>query len=129
MKKPSIHLLVVITFVFAAFTGGLYIGRNHQDDTITVSVSPVMQTLPPETTQPTQSPTEETKGITFPIDINLADKKELMALPGIGDVLAQRILDYREEAGPFTSVEGLMNVEGIGKKRMEDMLELITIGG
>ena len=71
----------------------------------------------------------EEKTVSFPIDLNRAGKEELMALPGIGDVLAQRILDYRAEHGPFRTVEELMNVEGIGKKRMEEMLELITIGG
>ena len=52
-----------------------------------------------------------------------------MALPGIGQVLAQRIISYREEYGSFQTVEDLMNVEGIGEKRMEDILDLITTGG
>ena len=129
MKKPKVHILVAVTLIFAAFTVGLYIGRSSGAAPVTVSVSPVMQTLPPETTQPvTQAPTEA-REITFPININRAEKEEFMALPGIGEVLAQRILDYREENGPFENIEGLMNVEGIGKKRMEEMLELITIGG
>ena len=129
MKKPKVHILVAITLVFMAFTCGLYLGRSYSGTPVTVSVSPAMQTLPPETTQTTSPPTEETVGITFPININLAGKEEFMELPGIGEVLTQRILDYREENGPFSNVEELMNVEGIGKKRMEEMLELITIGG
>ena len=129
MKKPKIHILVAITFVFASFTVGLYLGRNYSAAPVTVSVSPAMQTLPPETTEPTSPSTEETIAITFPIHINLAEKEEFMALPGIGEVLAQRIVDYREEHGPFENTEGLLNVEGIGKKRMEEILELIIIGG
>ena len=52
-----------------------------------------------------------------------------MALPGIGEVLAERILSYRTEYGNFATVEGLLNVEGIGEKRIEEILDLITIGG
>lgn len=129
MKKPKIHILVAITLAFAAFTAGLYVGRSADASPVTVSVSAAMQTLPPETTQPPNESTEETEGICFPIHINLAEREEFMALPGIGEVLAQRIVDYRAEHGPFRSVEELMKVEGIGKKRMEDMLELITLGG
>ena len=129
MKKQKIPVLVVLTLVFAAFTCGLYIGRNHSAEAMTVSVSASMQTSPPQTTAPKEESVPETEAITFPIDINRAGKEEFMALPGIGEVLAQRILDYREEKGPFTNVEQLMGVKGIGKTKMEEMLDLITIGG
>lgn len=129
MKKPKVHILVMITLVFAAFTSGLYLGRSHGAAPITVSVPSSMQTLPPKTIQAAEVPTEETTGITFPIDINRASAEEFMVLPGIGEVLAQRILDYRKEYGPFENAESLMNVEGIGQKRMEQILDLITIGG
>ena len=72
---------------------------------------------------------EETQAVSFPIDINAASEADFQALPGIGEVLAQRIVAYRQEHGPFRAVEELMNVEGIGQKRIAQILDLITIGG
>lgn len=130
MKKPHISILAAITVVFAAFTLGFFLGRNQNHNGVTVSVPEIMQTIPPEITVPSESSMETTEEtISFPIDINAASKEEFMALPGIGEVLAQRILSYREENGSFSTVEGLMNVEGIGEKRMEEILDLIMIGG
>ena len=54
---------------------------------------------------------------------------ELSALPGIGEKLAERIIACREESGGFSRVEDILNVEGIGKKRFEDIVNLITVGG
>jgi comEA protein len=56
------------------------------------------------------------------VDINSAGLDEFVALPGIGESLAERILLYREENGPFQSVEELMNVKGIGRKKFEQIL-------
>lgn len=53
------------------------------------------------------------------VNINTASLQELAALPGIGEVLAGRILLYRENAGPFEAAEDLLNVEGIGMGRLE----------
>jgi competence protein ComEA len=63
-----------------------------------------------------------------PIDINQATQIELESLPGIGPVIAQRIIAYRDENGPFTTAEAIQNVAGIGPATFEDIESLITIG-
>ena len=70
----------------------------------------------------TQPPTEP-----GPLDLNRATAQELTTLPGIGEVLAQRIVDYREAHGPFRSVEELIAVEGIGEGKLEKLRELVTV--
>ena len=63
------------------------------------------------------------------ININTATVAELTTISGIGEVLAQRIVDYREEHGDFTSLEELTNVTGIGEKRLEAIMDAATVGG
>jgi competence protein ComEA len=63
------------------------------------------------------------------IDINRADRRQLETLPGIGAVLAQRILMYRDSHGPFHSIEELKGVKGIGDHRMKDLEPYLTIDG
>ncbi len=63
------------------------------------------------------------------VDVNNAGVEELMRLPGIGEVLARRIVAYREEHGPFESVDDLENVEGIGEKTLERIRERVVCGG
>ncbi len=60
------------------------------------------------------------------VSINTATQEELETLPGIGEVLAQRILLYREEHGAFYEPEELLQVPGIGEKTLEKMKECIT---
>ncbi|MDY0267956.1 ComEA family DNA-binding protein [Trichloromonas sp.] len=52
------------------------------------------------------------------VNINSATLEQLEALPGVGPVSAQRIIDYREKNGPFKSVEQLVDVKGIGEKSL-----------
>jgi competence protein ComEA len=61
------------------------------------------------------------------IDINRAETWLLEALPGIGEVLAQRIVDYRSENGPFRRIEDLLNVSGIGPATFEQIKDFITV--
>lgn len=61
------------------------------------------------------------------LDLNTATFEQLEELPGIGEVLAQRILDYREEHGSFASVEDLLAVSGIGDARLADLRSKVTV--
>ena len=61
------------------------------------------------------------------IDINRAEPWLLEALPGIGEVLAQRIVDYRSENGPFKTIENLLKVSGIGPATFEQIKDYITV--
>ena len=63
------------------------------------------------------------------VNINTATLERLQTLPGIGPAIAQRILSYRAEHGPFTSVAELTKIEGIGINRLENLLGYITTGG
>lgn len=63
------------------------------------------------------------------VDVNTAGLEELMTLPGIGEVRAQAILDYREEHGPFRYPEELIRVKGIGEGILSGILDQITTGG
>ena len=106
----------------------------------------ILVTLPPETTLPTvpsteppvrSEPVKQTeqkkssdsaeKKVTFPVNINTASKKELDALPGIGETLAQRIIDYRSANGPFSTVDELTKVKGIGAKTLEKLKPYATV--
>jgi len=61
------------------------------------------------------------------ININTATKSQLVSLPGIGDVKAQAIIDYRTKNGNFKRVEDIVNVSGIGEKTFESLKDLITV--
>ena len=62
-----------------------------------------------------------------PVDLNSATVQELDALPGIGPVLAQRIVAHRDEQGPFRSVDQLDDVPGIGPTIFAELAELVTV--
>jgi len=66
------------------------------------------------------------RAVTFPLDLNHARIEELMELPGIGEKLAQRVVEYRQNQGGFRSVDELRKVRGIGEKRMERLRPLVV---
>ena len=61
------------------------------------------------------------------VNVNSAIATELEELPGIGEVIAQRIIDYRTENGPFATVDELIDVSGIGDAILESIRELVTV--
>lgn len=67
-----------------------------------------------------------TEGSTL-VNLNSADATQLESLSGIGEVLAQRIIDYRTEHGPFTSVDQLLDVSGIGDATLAEIRDQVTV--
>ena len=123
MKNSAYWWLILISAVLIAFTLGFFIGRNTSSSNIEISDFPQATTSATTASEPT-SASEPAK-----VNINTADAEQLQTLPGIGPVLAQRIISYRQENGAFRSVTELANVSGIGQSILEEILDLITVGG
>lgn len=86
-----------------------------------------LDTTVEKTTTVTEETVKESSENTRMININTASINELTTLPGIGEVKARAIVDYRENHGPFKSVEELMMVSGIGEKTYEKLREKICV--
>lgn len=81
----------------------------------------------PRTTQPTTKPLVASSENTHRINLNTASADELEALPGIGKGLAQRIVLFRNEHGPFRRTEHLMMVQGISEEKFLAIRDRITV--
>ena len=124
MKKPH-YILLFATIVFCVFIAGVFVGRNHTASSISVgnTQNNVIQSAAQATGSEAPPPSATGK-----ININSASKSQLMMLPGIGETLAQRIMDYRQDHGAFSCIEDLLYVEGIGQVKLENIEEYITVG-
>ncbi len=71
----------------------------------------------------TNTKAEESVGL---VDVNTANQEELMTLNGIGEVIATRIIDYRQQHGLFTCAQDLLEVKGIGEKKLEKIRESLV---
>ncbi len=115
--RRSEAVLILITAVFLAAAAAVILPGHDQ----AAQLVAVTETAPPEPAAATIEP----QG---PVDVNTAGVEELDRLPGIGEVLAGRIIAYRDEHGPFESVEDLLAVSGIGEQTCDELRGLITFG-
>lgn len=122
MKKAKIAILSV-SLIFMCVMIGFFIGRMSAKNHVILS-SQNTSTDKADSAAETVSVIENGR-----ININLATSQQLQMLPNIGDVLAERIVTYRSEHGPFDTVDDLTLVDGIGEKRLEALRQYITVGG
>ena len=120
MKKAKWALLAV-TAGFICVLMGMFVGRNAKGAYYLFPELP-QNSIAEETTA------HSTSGEKGKLNINTATAQELTMLPGLGEVLAQRIVDYRDTNGPYSSIDDLLNVEDIGPVRLEKIYDYITIG-
>lgn len=135
-RKLALCLTAILCVGCLAFTCGIFYGRR------TVGDSYVIRTERNETGLFALAPVGECEdGTAAPVigenvqnemtvvqerlNLNTATSEELQTLPGIGEVLADRIVAYREKNGAFTSIAELLNVEGIGETKYLAIRELI----
>ena len=118
MKKVTIAMIVVVC-LFCGFIYGLLMHRYQNANW------EALQSL-------AEMPSDRYANIHInqagKLDINKATIEELCNLNGIGEVLAGRIVQYREENGPYKTVEELINVKGIGEAKLKNIADYVYIG-
>lgn len=148
MRNKGLFLVIILTAITVSFMFGIAFGRKtattttiptnsvsepssqSEDIEETTLAKPVDETTAQKVTDETTTKvTKETTLSSGFINVNAATKEDLMLLPGIGKVIAQAIIDYRNDHGPFKTVEDLLNVSGIGNKRLDAIRDYITVGG
>jgi competence ComEA-like helix-hairpin-helix protein len=124
-------LILLFAFLLGIRALVLYLDNSAFPD-LKYQVGPKKTTLPTRdhkmaTTSGEKRPSfhAKKKPPVVPLNINKATRDELMTLPGIGAVLAERIVAYREEKGPFADTSEIKEVSGIGEKRFEGIKDWI----
>ena len=113
---------------FLLFTGGWFLGKQNQSASYQVTTT--RQGQQSTVMQPEQSESDKPDSLLDGerINLNEADLYDLQRLPGIGEKRAGDILAYRQENGPFESVEELKQVDGIGDGILEELRDYVTVG-
>ena len=120
-------LLIGLTLAFLVFLAGYFAGQSGGRRAQGGVVIETEHAAAPEITAAGPSlPERAAPAAETPVNINKAGEEELAELPGIGPVLAQRILDAREENGSFASREDVLAVPGIGQATYEAIEPFIT---
>ena len=130
VREPDVYLLQPESIVkdAVAAAGGATEAADLNHINLAMPVADGQQIHVPsqgEEPLPVQVPSGQ-RSTTIKVNLNTADLAVLDSLPGIGPVLAQRVLDYRQAHGPFERIGDITKVSGIGPAIFEDIQDLIT---
>lgn len=130
IKLSSKAKLASLVAAFAAVVGvGVWLDKTKEDRFVIETIPIEDNSLQENTTnnaQPVSDATEK-EVINNKVNINAADVEVIAQLDGIGEKMAQRIIDYREENGDFNAIEEITLVNGIGQKKFEDIKDSICV--
>ena len=121
--KKQYWIMIGITCIFLCVILGIFIGRNFTDSYKQIEDFPINPTTQTDEQNDIQTDAP------IKIDLNAATLYQLQLLPGVGETIAQRIIDYRSQYNGFQSVEELMKVDGIGEKKFAEIEPYVEIGG
>ena len=111
MKNGFVLLIILLVFLVGAVSLGV----------MSDNISNTIKLIPDES--------EYTANSDYRININTAKTEDLTLLPGIGEELAKRIVEYRDKHGKYNSLEDLLNVKGVGYSTLNKICKMITVGG
>lgn len=118
MSKKARAYIFIIIFILLAFGGRVI--EHFEKDAFVMETTTVKSDLPYKS--------DEEVVLDGKININSADEEQLQLLHGVGKTIARRIVEYREESGPFKSIEEIMQVPGISEKKFEELKDAICVG-
>ena len=122
-KAEIAAILITVIFVVSVAVAALRAHERSAAVTISSGLSPNTEQL----NAPTPAAQTPSASPELHVNINTAEAQELCLLPGIGETIAARIVDYRKAHGLFNNTDEIMNVSGIGAKKYEEIKSYITI--
>lgn len=124
LKRLAAFVIPALALLACGVMLGIFLMQTRIPGTVSVQ-----HAEPEEAIESTQTVAEELADAAADdrLDLNTATAAELQELPGIGEVIAQRIIDYRDLCGRFLDPEQLMEVDGIGEAKYEKIRDLVTV--
>jgi len=120
LVKPEKAALIVLSALLLAGAGILYLRNARPYRGITIAEGGLKQKV---TLKEIDARLKEERKV----NINTATAEQLTVIPGVGEVLAARIVEYRNTSGGFRSPRDLMNVKGVGEKKLEQMTDYVKL--
>ncbi len=114
---------LVVGVVLVTLVGALFL---YYDTTYEQKALPASVYQPSAVSEPPTETDEQNAYVGEKLDLNRASIEQLKTLPGVGDALAKRIVDFREKT-PFKVVRDLKKVSGIGEKKFQEIVEFVCV--